>query len=161
MIYFTTFIFTLLLAHIARAVPACGDVASPEDMYDPTYDNDQRTLSACHIPYDTKYDNPKGDTKTLTCKKLAPKYPQFKDIPGFPYIGAASNVHQTPLGCDVCWNLTDTKSHKYIYFHAVDYSPKSPFVLSKHAYDALKSGIVNCTFKSHVVPLRYCYSKGQ
>ncbi len=36
MIYLTTFILTLLFAHIARAVP---DDAYPQEVYDPTYDN--------------------------------------------------------------------------------------------------------------------------
>ena len=48
MIYFTTLIFTLLLSHIARAVPACGDVASPEDQYD-TYDDGQPVLATYKV----------------------------------------------------------------------------------------------------------------
>jgi hypothetical protein len=37
MIYFITFILTLLFSHITRAAPACGDVASPEEPYDPMF----------------------------------------------------------------------------------------------------------------------------
>jgi hypothetical protein len=155
MIHFTTFIFTLLLAHIARAVPACGDVAPPEDMYNPTYDNEQRTLAACWIPSNAKYDDPKGDTKSVACKNLAHRYPHFKDIPGFPYIGAASNVQPHSPNCDKCWKLTDKKTHKFIYFHAIDTST-TDFVLSQHAYDALKTAIVNCTLETEPVPLYFC-----
>ncbi|KAF8489427.1 hypothetical protein F5888DRAFT_1892895 [Russula emetica] len=43
-IYFTTFILALLLSHISHATPACGDVASPEELYDPTYADDQHVL---------------------------------------------------------------------------------------------------------------------
>jgi hypothetical protein len=54
MIYFTTFIFTLLLSHIARAMPPCGDVASPEELFD-TYD-DEQVLASYKVTWDATYD---------------------------------------------------------------------------------------------------------
>ena len=45
MIYLTTFILTLLLSHIACATPACGDVTSPKELYEPTYADAQHTLT--------------------------------------------------------------------------------------------------------------------
>ena len=155
MIYFTTFIFTLLLVHIARAVPECG-AASPEDVYNPAYDNEQLTLADCKVPWDLKYDNPNGDTKTLACSDFAPQYPHFGDFPTFPYIGAAFDIQgQNPSECGKCWNLTNTESHKFIYLTAIDSGPSgSESVLSKHAYDALNYG--NCKLESEEVPRHFC-----
>ena len=79
MISFTTFIFTLL-THIARAMPACGGVASPGDLYDPMYDDAQlvlRVLDNYKITWDVTYDNPNGNTKSVTCSNLATKYPRI------------------------------------------------------------------------------------
>jgi hypothetical protein len=143
MLYFTTFIFTLLLAHIARAVPAsCGDVSSPEDMYDydAIFDDEQSMLATYPATWSSKYDNPNGVTKSLACSSLAAKDPHYHNIPGYPNIGAAYNIqgHNSP-NCGKCWKLTNPKTHKYIYFTAVD-TAKSGFVLSKHAYAALGFG---------------------
>jgi Cerato-platanin len=103
MIYYTTFIFTLLLAYVARAVPACGDVASPEDMYDPMYDDEQLVLATYKATWDDKYDNANGDTIGVVCSSLAPKYPHFKVIPHFPYIGGVSNIRGNSPNCGKCW----------------------------------------------------------
>ena len=81
MIYFITFIFTLLLTHIARAVPACGDVTFPEDMYEPTCDNEQLVLAIYNATMNTKYDNMNGITNSLACSHLATLYPRFMNIP--------------------------------------------------------------------------------
>ena len=158
MIYFTTFIFTLLLAHIACAVPACGDGASrpsPEDVYNPTYDNEQLILTDCKLPWDPKYDNPKGDTKTLACSDLASRYPRFGDFPSFPYIGAAFDIREpNSPNCGKCWKMTNMITHKTIFFTAVD-SAKSGFVLSQHAHDVLNS--LNCTIEAVSVDPRFCF----
>ena len=44
MIYFTTFVLSILLSHIVRATPACGDVTPPNELYDPTYADAQSAL---------------------------------------------------------------------------------------------------------------------
>jgi hypothetical protein len=161
MIYFTTFIFTLLIAHIARAVPACGNVASPEDMYDPTYDDEQLLFATDPATWDSKYDNPSGDSHSLECSNFPPKYPHFKDLPDFPLIGASSDIqgHKSP-NCGKCWKLTYPKTRKSIYFFAVD-SAKSGFILSKHAYSAL--GGENSTIEVEAVQSfsRFCTFKSQ
>ena len=122
MIYFTTFIFTLLLAHAARAVPACGDVTSPEDMYDSMYDDEQLILATggIRVACDAKYDNPSGDTNHTACPGLALKYPHFKDFPSFPYIGATWDIRWGSPNCGKCWKLTSTTSHESIYLTAMD-----------------------------------------
>ena len=157
MIYFTTFIFTLLLAHIARAVPTCGDVASPEDMYNPTYNNEQLpvVLANNKVTPNTKYDDPNGDTRTVTCSYLAPRYPHFRNFPHFPYIGASYDIQRNSSNCFKCWKLT-RKSGISIYFLAIN-SVDHGFQVSKFAYDALSGG--NYTFlvvDADPVSLSYC-----
>ena len=95
MIYFTTFIFTLLLTHTARAVPACSDVAPPEDMYDSMYDDEQLVLATQNATWDPKYDNPNGDTRALACSGyLYPRYPYLKNVPDSPYIGGSYDIRR-------------------------------------------------------------------
>jgi hypothetical protein len=157
MIYFTTFIFTLLLARIARAVPACGDVASPEDMYDPMYDDEQPMFATYPVTWNSKYGNPNGNTSTLACSSLAALYPHFRNIPGWPYIGAAFNIqgHESP-NCGKCWKLINPTTHKFIYFTAID-TAKSGFVLSKPAFVALGGGTsATLQVEAEQVPARFC-----
>jgi Cerato-platanin len=138
MIYFTTFIFTLLLSHIARAVPACGDDASPKDLYDTSYDDVQQPLFIEYrVEYDEKYDHKNGDTKKLACgHSLAPRYPHLKDIPHYPYIGAAFDIHKGSHNCGKCWKLHNKKTNKTISLSAVDSTEKG-FKVSKEAYEKL------------------------
>ena len=139
MIYFTTFIFTLLLSHIARAVPACGDDASPKGLYDPTYDDVQQPIQPPHhhkITWDRKYDHRHGDTKSVTCSHLAHRYPHFKDFPQFPNIGAAFDIHGPPH-CGKCWKLHH--KNKSISLTAIDHAAKG-FKISKEAFEKLNGG---------------------
>ena len=143
MIYFTTFIFTLLLAHIARALPACSDVASPEDMFDPTYDTEQLILRTYNVTSDPKYDNPSGP---FACSKRL----------SFPYIGAAFDIkrHGSP-NCGKCWRLSDVNSDKFIYFTAID-SAKSGFILSNLAYNKLNGGNGTLIVNAVQAPAHIC-----
>ena len=106
MIYFTTLISTLLLSHIARATPACGDVASPKDTYD-LYDNEQQFSVAFQSEsavFDPSYENnPGGNTASLACGSRLTKYPKYSDIPGFPLVGGAMNAKPNTDGCGSCW----------------------------------------------------------
>ena len=156
MIYFTTFIFTLLLAHIARAVLACADVASPENMYDPMYDSEQLILGPTKVTWSAEYGDPNGSTRSVLCSKFAPKYPHFHNFPDFPYIGGASDIigHDS-FNCGKCWKLTDPRTHKFIYLLAIDKSkPGFGFVLSKEAFMALTGGpLVPPTLEVDYVPV--------
>ena len=161
MIYFTTFIFTLLLTHTARAVPACSDVAPPEDMYDPTYDDEQLVLATQNATRDPNYDDPNGDTRTLACSYLYPRYPYLKDLPDFPYIGGSYNIRWPHLpNCGKCWKLTNTKTHKSTYLLAIDKTkPGFDFALSKLSFVGLSSRTVvppTLEVDSEPVPAHFC-----
>ncbi|KAI0265480.1 hypothetical protein BGY98DRAFT_1035672 [Russula aff. rugulosa BPL654] len=111
MIYFTTFIFTLLLSHITRAVPACGNAASPKDLYDTTYDDSRGVAST----------QPDGDTKTL-------------DIYLFPSIGGAFDIkNKISFACNRCWKLHNPKTSRSLYILAVD-AAKTGLNISKTAF---------------------------
>ena len=124
MIYFTTFIFTLLLSHITRAVPACGNAASPKDLYDTTNDDVQQPFDLplptinVTVTWSSFYDNPNGDTKTLVCPE---RVPHFKDIHDFPLIGGASDIkNKTSFVCNRCWRLYNPKTSVALTIFAVD-----------------------------------------
>jgi hypothetical protein len=159
MIYFTTLIFTLLLSHIARAVPACGDVASPEDVYD-TYD-EELVLATYTVTWDATYDNPDGSTNGVACSNgphgLAGTYPNFDDFPDFPYLGGAYDTKWGSPNCGKCWKLTNTQTGRWIYFTAIDAS--GSFNIGKHAFIALNGGTVGggtLDAEAQPVPRHFC-----
>ena len=156
MIYLTTFILTLLLSHIARATPACGDVASPEELHDPTYADaadGQHALPIIlyNVTWTNYYDNPNGDTNKVACNNgphgIHHRYPHFKNIPHFPYIGAAWNVKWGSEYCGSCWNLTNLKTHRTISITVID-SVKSGhgYNISKEAFNVLNGGKLGSTW---------------
>jgi hypothetical protein len=142
MIYFTALIFTLFLSHIARAMPACGDVAPPEDQYvTNTYDDEQLVLASYKVTWDAKYDNPNGNTKDVACSNgLAGHYPHFKDFPDYPYIGASYDIKHGSSNCGKCWKLTNTKTHRWIYFTVIDGYGGGGYNIGKKAYTELYGG---------------------
>jgi hypothetical protein len=145
MVYFTTFIFTLLLAHIAHAVPACGDVASPEDMYD----HKQVVVldDTSKVTWSDIYDTSNASTAAVTCSNFAVKYPTFGNFPDFPNLGAAFDIKQNPSNCGKCWKLTNQKSGRLIYFFA------------KSVFTKLSGGTVDPPILYAIaesVPLNFC-----
>ena len=146
MIYFTAFILTILLSHIARATPACGDVASPEELYDPTFADAQHALPIIvyNVTWSSRYDNKNGDTNKVVCNTgpygLAKRYPHYKDFPHFPYIGGAWNVKWGSQYCGSCWNLTNLKNHKTISVTVIDSARADYYNISKEAYTKLNGG---------------------
>ena len=143
MIYFTAFIFTLLLSHLARAVPACGAVAPPEEQFD-MYD-DELVLATYKVTWDASYDNPNGNTNSVACSNgphgLAGTYPHFKNFPDFPYLGGAFDTKWGSANCGKCWKLTNKKTHRWIYFTAIDAAGRG-FNIGKKAFIALNGGTV-------------------
>jgi len=139
MIYFTTFIFTLLLSHIVRAVPACGNVASPQQVYD------TKQPLLYQVTWDDVYDNPNGDTDSVSCSDgqngLAGEYPQFQNFPDFPYLGGAFDITWGSSNCGTCWKLTVTQTGRFIYFTAID-ATAAGFNIGKTAFIALNGGTV-------------------
>jgi hypothetical protein len=160
MIYFATFIFALLLPHIARAMPACFDVASPEGMYD-TYDY-ELVLPTYKVTWDATYDNPNGNTNGVACSDgphgLAGTYPQFHNFPDFPYLGGAFDTKWGSANCRKCWKLTDTQTGRWIFFTAID-AVGGGFNIGKHAFIALNGGTVGSgTLEAvaYAVPGNFC-----
>jgi hypothetical protein len=148
MIYFTTFTLTLILSHVVRATPACGDISPPEELYNPTYADyadDQNTLPNpfCNVAWSSYYDNPNGDTNKVACNNFAHRYPHFHNIPRFPYIGGAWNIKRGSRSCFSCWNLTDVKTRKTIFVTVIN-SAKSGGVISKEAFNVLNGGPGTC-----------------
>jgi hypothetical protein len=142
MIYFTSFIFTLLLAHIARAAPACDDVASSQVLYNTP---EQPFLATYKVTWDATYDNPNGNTNGVACSNgphgLAAKYPHFKNFPDFPYLGGAFDTKFGSPNCGKCWKLTHTKTKHFIYFTAID-AAGGGFNIGKKAFTVLNGGTV-------------------
>ncbi len=155
MIFFTTFILTLILSYVARAVPACGNAAPPEELYEPyevTFDT--LPILLANATWDTKYDNPNGSTHNVTCSNLAHQYPYFHNIPHWPYIGAAFDVKKGP-SCSTCWKLINSKTGKSISFFAIDYTHDG-FKLGKKVFHALTGGTVEVKIEATLVPLSVC-----
>ena len=153
MIFFTSFIFTLLLAHIARAAPACDDVASSQMLYD---DTEQSFLTTYKVTWDATYDNPEGNTLGVACSNgphgLAAKYPHFRNFPDFPFLGGAFDTKFGSPNCGKCWKLTDKTSRRFIYFTAIDAS--GSFNIGKRAFTALNGGTVGSgTLEAEATPV--------
>ncbi len=155
MIFLATFILTLILSNVARAVPACGDAAPPEELYE-QYEVmfDAQPIFLENATMDVKYDNWNGDTRTVTCSNLAPQFPHFHNFPQFPRIGAAFNVKQGP-GCSKCWRLTDSKTRRSISLFAID-ATHDGFKLGKRVFEALTGGTVEVKVEARLVPLSVC-----
>jgi hypothetical protein len=158
MIYFTTLIFTLLLSHVARAVPACGDVTYPEDEFD-AYG--EATTIAHTVTWDATYDNPNGNTNGVACSNgphgLAGSYPHFKNFPDFPYLGGAYDTKWGSPNCGKCWKLHNKKTGKSIYFTAIDAA--GSFNIGKKAFIALNGGTIGAgtlEAEAQSVPGHFC-----
>ena len=165
MICFITFILTTLLTHIARATPACGDVACPEKLYNPAIadaQQDQHTLFPIvqdNVKWTHKYD-PNRSTKGITCSYFPSHYPQFKDFPFYPNIGGMSFIKSHPELCGTCWNLTVVKSHKTISVMAIDSDEAGWVDLTEKAFNLLNGGPgISLKAIPEKVDARYCRFK--
>ena len=139
MIYFTTFILTLLLSHTARAMPACGDVAPPEELYDTTFTDAQHAppIAVSNVTWSNYYGNPDGDTKKVVCSQLAPLYPHFKNFHHFPYIGG---VRGGLIPCGKCVKLRNVKPPYRTIYITIMNSASNGYNTSKLAFNALNGG---------------------
>ena len=166
MIYFSTFIVTHPLSHITRATPACGDVASPEELYDPTYADAQGAQHAIILPYNvtwSSYYDTNGDTKKVACYSLARRYPHFKNFPDYPYIGGVFNIkYPSQNNCGECWKLTYARSKKSIYVTGINNATNHGFNISQKAYNVLSGGLLGSkTLLAEATPAppKYCAGK--
>jgi Cerato-platanin len=163
MIYFTTFILTFLLSHIARATPACGDITSPEELYDSTYADGQYILPNpfANVTWSSWYGDKNGNTHKVACaSKLAKNYPQFGDFPNFPYIGGSIDVKSNINYCGTCWNLTDTRTGVTIFVTLIDIA-RDGYNISKAAFTKLNGGHpgTKLTALHKQVSYRFCEPK--
>jgi Cerato-platanin len=147
MIYLTTFILTLFLTQIARALPrACGDrilpdLETPDQYGDPLYDF--TIPSPLRTTYDNTFDNAQGRLNGVACSDgvngLASRYPTFGDLPSFPYIGGAFDIVWNSPNCGGCWKITNKASQSSIYITAID-TAGAGFNVAGAAYKELNSG---------------------
>jgi hypothetical protein len=154
MMYFTTLIVTLLLSHIARAMPACGDVASPQDMYD-IYDNEQLVLAPYRATLNQLFDNPDSNTNGVACSDgqngLASRFPQFKYFNTFPFVGGAVDTRWNSTNCGKCWQLTNPKNGWWVYFTAIDAS--GGFNIGQRTFAALGGSVAAGAMDVEAVPV--------
>jgi len=155
MIFFTTFILTLILSYVARAVPACGGVVPPEELHEPyeaTFDAEPIFLEIA--AWDTKYDDWNGNTNSVTCSNLSHQYPHFHNLPDFPYIGASFVVKRDP-GCSRCWKLTNPKTSKSIFLLDID-ATKRGFKLGKKVFEGFTGETEEMKIEAQLVSLSDC-----
>jgi hypothetical protein len=147
MIYLTTFILTLFLAHIARALPrTCGDPAFPDLETPDQYGDAQFDFtipSPLRTTYDNTFDNAQGSLNGVACSNgvngLASRYPTFGDLPSFPHIGGAFDIVWNSPNCGGCWKITNKASQASIYITAID-TAGAGFNVAGAAYKELNSG---------------------
>ena len=154
MIFPTTFILTLFLTQIARALPqGCGDHISPKsstpELHNLPHDNAQYSIVhqgplIREATYSQAYDNGATSTNTVACSNgangLTARFPTLGQIPSFPFIGGAFDVVWNSPNCGGCWKVTNVANHVSIHFTAVDTS--SSIDLSEQAFKALNNGVI-------------------
>ena len=173
MVHLTTFILTLFLAHIARALPrACSDLSSPESDGTRGYaygDGDAQYAMPNPVPvaqykvsYDPTYDNEVGSMDRVACSDgrhgLASRFAMFREIPTFPYIGGAFDIVWDSPNCGSCWKLTNTANNASIAITAID-SAGHGFNIAESAFEDLNGGEVGdgiMQVEAHKVPIQIC-----
>jgi len=104
--------------------------------------------------YNPIYDNPTGSLNGVACSNIVNKYPQFHDIPFFPFVGGGINTTYNSQNCGAIWRITNIKTGNYLHFVSIDSS--SSFDLSEHAFLAIGgqisagSVIVDATLVGHI-----------
>jgi len=173
MAYITTFILTLFLAHIARALPrACSDLVSPgsDDPSSFSYgDGDAQYTISNPVPvsqykltYDPSFDNQDGSMDRVACSDgphgLAARFAMFRDIPTFPYIGGAFDIVWNSPNCGSCWKITNTANNASITVTTIDTAGHG-FNIAESAFEDLNGGEVGdgvLQVEAHKVPIQVC-----
>lgn len=135
MIFPTTFIVTLFLTQIARAVPqGCGypiSPSTPEGQFH--FDDPVVYYTAVYNPV---YDNSSQSLNDVACSELASIYPEFGEVPLFPNIGGAPNTTYNSENCGAIWKITNFENNDLsIYFISIDDAEN--FDLSLEAFKAV------------------------
>ena len=125
MIFPITFILTLFLTQIARAVG-----------HDPFFRrlllilvHVQATFKATYNPI---YDSADETLNDVACSQLFATYMMFGMVPLFPFIGGAPNTTYNSPNCGAIWKVTNPENGAAIYFTGIDYS--SGFDLSLETF---------------------------
>lgn len=142
MIYLTTFFLTLILTHVARALPrGCHDQIPPQidtDQQGFTFDDIQPF--PLKVTWDQTFDNPSGSTNGVACSDgqngLASKYPTFGSFPYFPNIGGAYDIVWNSTNCGSCWFIYNPANHQWVYITGIDTAGHG-FNIAKGAFQKL------------------------
>lgn len=170
MVYITTFILTLFLTHIARALPrGCSDLVSPESDGLSYGDGDAQYTIPNPVPvaqfkvtYDPSFDDPVGSMDEVACSDghygLAARFAMFRDVPTFPYIGGAFDIAWNSPNCGSCWKLTNTANNATITITTID-TASHGFNIAESAFEDLNGGEVGegvLQAEAHRVPIEVC-----
>jgi hypothetical protein len=147
MLYLTSFILTLFLTQIARALPeGCHEPAFPDQTSPDIYDDavyDFTIPSPLRATFDQTYDNKHGSLNNVACSNgqngLVSRFPTFGDIPSFPNIGGAFDIVWNSPNCGGCWKVTNKANHKSIYITAID-TAGAGFNIAQAAFKKLNNG---------------------
>jgi len=157
MIFPTTLILALFLAPIAQAVPQpCHDSVFPGSTPVGQYSlgGPQPLVATYKAVYNPIYDNPTDSLNGVACSNIEPHYPEFHDIPFFPFVGGGINTTYNSQNCGAIWRIRNFVTGQHIHFVSIDSS--SSFDLSEHAFLALGgqisagSVIVDATLVGHI-----------
>jgi hypothetical protein len=153
MIYLITFIYSLFLTQITRALPwACRDPVSPELFtQDPYVDTEYNLIpSPLRVTFDKTFDNAQGSLKSVACSDgengLASRFPKFGDLPNFPNIGGAFDVSFNSPNCGGCWMITNKANGAIILLTAVD-TAAAGFNIAETAFRKLNGGQLGDTLE--------------
>ncbi|KAN0126369.1 Cerato-platanin domain containing protein [Russula decolorans] len=170
MVYITTFILTLFLTHIARALPrACSDSISPESDGLSYGDGEAQytipnpvPLAQFKVTYDPSFDIPVGSMDSVACSDghhgLAARFAMFRDVPTFPYIGGTFDIVWNSPNCGSCWNLTNTANNLSITMTAIDKAGHG-FNIAESAFEDLNGGEVGegiLQAEARRLPVEFC-----
>lgn len=166
MIYFTTFILTLFLTQITRALPsACRDPIVPEPSTPELYGDAQYNIPVpvpLRTTYDNVYDRKHGSLNSVACSNgeygLVSRYPTFGDLPSFPFIGGAFDIVWNSPNCGACWKITNRANNESIHITAID-SAGAGFNIAEVAFKKLSggelgSGVLDVV--AHRIPAAVC-----
>jgi hypothetical protein len=144
MIYLTTFILSLFLTQITRALPqACRDQSTRDPYGDAEYHF--QIPSPLLATSDSTYDNPQGSLNSVACSDgehgLAARFPTFGDLPAFAFIGGAYDIEWNSPNCGACWMITNKKngSESSVFILAID-TAKDGFNIAEAAFKPLNFG---------------------
>ena len=149
MIYLTALILTLFLTQITFALPqACGEPIFSESPTPELYGDAQYNLPAptpLRTWYDNEFDQGHRSLNGVACSNgeygLVSRFPTFRDLPSFPFIGGAFDVTWNSPNCGGCWKITNRANNESIHITAID-TAEDGFRIAEVAFKKLSGGHV-------------------